>query len=93
MNIYFCIALVAFGIALHFVLKLQELEAKGQILTPLAYWKNTPYSSLLVVMSAYAFLAIQFGMHELTYTSALLTGIACNSLGDKLRARAEAAIK
>jgi hypothetical protein len=93
MNIYVCILLVAFGIALHFVLKLKELEDKGQIVSPLAYWKNSPYSSLLVVMSAYAFLVLQFTLHELTYTSAFLTGIACNSVGDKLRARAEAALK
>jgi hypothetical protein len=92
-NIYVCAGLIAFGILFHFVLKLSELESKGQIITPLEYWKGKPYTSLTVVMAAYAFLALQYSINELTYTSAILTGIACNSLGDKLRARAEATLK
>lgn len=87
-NLYVCALLVAAGVLFHFLTKLSELEAQGRIISPWAYWHETPYSSLIVVTSAYLFMALQFYINELTYVSAILTGIACNSLGDKLRARA-----
>lgn len=89
-NLYICAALVAAGIAFHFVLKLSEMESQGNIVSPLTYWKQHPYTSLTVVMSAYLFMALQSALGELSYSAAILTGIACNSLGDKLRARAQA---
>jgi hypothetical protein len=33
-------------------------------------------------------MALQYAIGELSYSASILTGIACNSLGDKLRARA-----
>lgn len=91
-NIYICAALVAIGIVFHFVMKLGELETQGTIITPWRYWSQHPYTSLSVVMAAYIFLGIQYSLHELTYSSAFLTGIACNSIGDKLRARSQGAL-
>ena len=91
-NLIACAGLVAVGIAFHFLTKLSELEAQGQIITPWAYWSRSPYSSAAVVMAAYLFMALQYQLGELSYSAALLTGIACNSLGDKLRARAAAKI-
>ena len=88
-NLFICAALVAVGILFHFVTKLSELEAQGQIITPLGYWRQHPWTSVTVVMSAYLFMALQIALHELSYSAAILTGIACNSLGDKLRARAQ----
>lgn len=88
-NLIICSLLVAGGILGHFLLKLSELETQGQIVSPLSYWKQHPYTSLTVVMSAYSFMALQYSVDELTYSAAILTGIACNSLGDKLRARAQ----
>ncbi len=88
-NLYVCSGLVMLGILFHFIVKLSEFEQQGKIMTPWGYWRSTPYSSLLVVMSAYLFMALQAAINELSYTSAILTGIACNSLGDKLRARSE----
>jgi hypothetical protein len=82
-NLFICMALVAVGILFHFVLKLSELETQGKLQTPLGYWREHPYTSLVVVMAAYLFMALQAALGE-------LTGIACNSLGDKLRARAQA---
>jgi hypothetical protein len=93
MKILICAALVAFGILFHFVIKLGELETQGKIITPLDYWRQHPYTSLLVVMSAYLYMAFQFTIGELGYSTAILIGIACNSLGDKLRARAQGALK
>jgi len=87
-NIYVCAGLVLFGILFHFVTKLGELEASGKIVTPWGYWREHPYTSLTVLMAAYLFMALQLALHELTYSAAILTGIACNSVGDKLRARA-----
>lgn len=90
-NLLACCALVALGILFHFITKLSELESQGTIISPWAYWRQHPYTSLLVIISAYLFMALQAAMGELSYSAAILTGIACNSLGDKLRARSEAA--
>lgn len=92
-NLLICAALVAVGILFHFVTKLSEFEAQGQIITPVDYWKQHPWTSVMVVMSAYLFMALQVALGELSYSAAILTGIACNSLGDKLRARAQARLK
>jgi hypothetical protein len=89
-NIYVCAALVLAGIVFHFLTKLAELETSGKIVTPWGYWSAHPYTSLLVVMAAYLTMAAQFAIGELSYSAALLTGIACNSLGDKLRAQSAA---
>jgi surface polysaccharide O-acyltransferase-like enzyme len=88
-NLWVCAALVAAGILFHFVLKLQELEQQGQIVTPWSYWAQHPYTSLSVVMAAYLFMALQYALGELSHSAAILTGIACNSLGDKMRARSQ----
>lgn len=87
-NLYICAALVAAGIAFHFVLKLQELEQRGEIVSPWRYWRANPYSSLVVVMSAYLYFAWRFSEGPMVLSDAILIGVACNSLGDKLRARA-----
>jgi len=89
-NLYICSLLVFFGIAFHFITKLSELENQGSIVTPWQYWRDHPYTSLMVVMGAYLMMFVCYYMHELTYVASLLIGIACNSMGDKLRARAGA---
>lgn len=89
-NLWVCAGLVAFGILFHFLTKLAELEATGRIITPLAYWRDHPYTSAIVVCAAYLVMALQYALGELSYSAAIFTGIACNSLGDKLRARAGA---
>lgn len=88
-NLYLCALLVAGGIGFHFLTKLAELESQGQIISPWRYWSQHPYTSLTVIAAAYIFMALQWSIGELSYTAAALTGIACNSLGDKLRARAD----
>jgi hypothetical protein len=88
-NLWVCAGLVAAGILFHFVLKLQELEQQGTIVKPWVYWSQHPYTSLAVIMSAYLFMALQYALGELSHSAAILTGIACNSLGDKMRARAD----
>ena len=90
-NLYVCAALVFAGIAFHFLTKLAELEKQGQIVTPWEYWRSKPYTSLIVVVGAYLGAAVAFYAGELTYLASILLGIACNSMGDKLRARADAA--
>lgn len=92
-NLIACALLVLAGIAFHFVTKLSELEAQGNIVTPMQYWRAHPWTSVLVVMSAYLFMSLQFALGELSYSAAILTGIACNSIGDKLRARAANSLK
>lgn len=92
-NLILCTLLVLFGIIVHFVLKLSELETQGKIITPWAYWREHPYTSLNVVLGAFGLMLASYFMHELTYITAICIGWICNSAGDKLRARAEAAIK
>lgn len=89
-NLWACAGLVAIGIIFHFITKLSELEQAGKIVTPWGYWREHPYTSLLVIVAAYLMMALQAAVNELTYSAAILTGIACNSFGDKLRARATA---
>lgn len=89
-NLWICTGLVLFGILFHFVVKLGELEVSGKIVTPWGYWREHPYTSLTVLMAAYLFMALQYSLGELSYSAAVLTGVACNSIGDKLRARANA---
>lgn len=90
-NVYVAVALALFGVAFHFVTKLYELEQSGIITTPWAYWSRHPYATVTVVMSVALMLLLQYYLQELTYSAALLTGVASNSLGDKLRAKAMAA--
>lgn len=89
-NLWICAGLVMLGILFHFMTKLAELEVAGKIVTPMAYWSQHPYTSAMVVAAAYLFMALQYALNELSYSAAILTGIACNSLGDKLRAQANA---
>lgn len=89
-NLILCAALVAAGILFHFLTKLAELEKQGRIVTPIEYWRAQPYTSAIVVVGAYMALAAAYYAGELTHLTALLIGVACNSMGDKLRARAEA---
>jgi NADH:ubiquinone oxidoreductase subunit 6 (subunit J) len=89
-NLFLCLLLCAVGVLFHFITKLYELEQTGVIITPWAYWRRWPYASLIVVFSALLMILLQYYIRELTYSASILTGIACNSLGDKLRARGEA---
>lgn len=89
-NLWICAALVAAGVLFHFLTKLAELEATGRVISPWTYWRQHPYTSAIVIVAAYLVMALQAAIGELSYSAAILTGIASNSLGDKLRARAEA---
>ncbi len=85
-----CMLLTAIGIVFHFVSKLGELESRGQIVTPWEYWRGHPYTSLAVIMAAYLVTFLQWQLGELGLVGSIMNGIACNALGDKLRATAEA---
>lgn len=89
-SLWLCLLLCAVGVLFHFITKLYELEQAGVHMAPWTYWRRWPYASLLVVFSALLMILLQYYIRELTYSAAILTGIACNSLGDKLRARGEA---
>lgn len=90
-----------FGIGLHLLKKLQELEAAGTIMSPWAYLKERPYASSLMALSAVALSGLWVLMGDLVasglrpndYALSFLTGFTCNSAYDTLRARAEAKIK
>ena len=85
-----CAIATAAGILFHFVTKLGELESQGTVVTPWAYWRRHPYTSIAVIMAAYFVLGLQWQLGELGLIGALMNGIGCNALGDKLRAKAAA---
>lgn len=92
-NLWVCAVLVAAGILLHFLKKGYEAEQTGVHIAPIDYLKNHPYGSLSMVLSAYMLTAFWFYIGELTYATAILTGVGCNSAFDTLRSRAEARLR
>ena len=89
-QIILCVLLVALGLALHFVGKLAELEARGQAIGAIAYIRRAPYTALSVVLGAYGLLLLAFYAGEMGPIGSFCMGVAANSAGDKLRARAQA---
>lgn len=89
-NLWICAGLVLFGILFHFITKLTELESQGRIVTPWGYWRQNPYTSLSVLMASFSAMLLMYSIGELTYYASAITGLACNSLGDKLRAKSTA---
>lgn len=80
--------LVAAGMFWHASGKLSELERLGQPTSPSDYLLKNKWTAISVVMGAYMLFIVQWYMGEGGPIAALLTGISCNSAGDKLRARA-----
>lgn len=83
--------LVAVGILSHALSKLSELEQRGQPTDIKTYIMTTKWTTLSVVVSAYLLFLVQYYMGESGPIAAILTGVSCNSAGDKLRARGDAA--
>lgn len=82
--------LMAIGVLVHFVLKLAELEDKGQHYSPLAYLRIHPWRAASMVLCAWLLLYICHAMGELTRVAAVLIGFSCQAAADTLRARANA---
>ncbi len=82
--------LVAVGMGWHAAGKLAELERLGRPTDASEYLMNHKWTAVSVVMGAYLLFIIQWYTGEGGPIAAVLTGISCNSAGDKLRARAEA---
>lgn len=88
------------GIALHFLKKLWEFEQSGTLISPKKYFRERPYGTAVMVLSAWALCAVwvlmgdpSAGLRPSDYALALLTGSSCNSAFDALRARAEAKLR
>lgn len=92
-NLLVCAALVAAGIALHVIKKLYEQEQEGRLVSPADYLRAHPYSVSIMVVSAYLLTAFWYFIGELTYVTAILTGVSANSAFDTLRMRAEAKLR
>lgn len=80
--------LCTFGMLLHFLKKMADVEATGTVLSPAAYFRQAPYRTLLAILSSYMLLAVYYWMGMLNPLVALFSGIACSSAYDSLRARA-----
>jgi hypothetical protein len=85
-----CLLVVALGIFWHASSKLSELENRGQAIDVKRYILDNKWTAFNVVMGAYMLFMVEWYMGTGGAIPALLTGISCNSVGDKLRARAEA---
>lgn len=92
-KIILCCCLVAFGLALHFVAKLAELEARGAPVSALDQLRKSPFTTLNVVLGAYGLLLLAYYTGEMGPVGAFCMGVAANAAGDKLRARAIAKIQ
>lgn len=91
-KVLLCCTLVTVGLITHFVYKLKELEDRGE--SPSA-WKTLsakPFTTLSVVLSAYGLLLLAYFTGEIGPVGSFCMGVAANSAGDKLRARAQAKI-
>lgn len=84
------IILVAVGVGTHALSKLSELEQRGQPISFVTYWSANKWTAMSVILSAYLLFIVQWYMGEGGPIAAILTGVSCNSAGDKLRARANA---
>lgn len=82
--------LVSVGIGSHVLAKLAELEQRGQSMSWKEYVMNNKWTAMSVLLSAYLLFVVQWYMGEGGPIAAILTGVSCNSAGDKLRARAAA---
>ena len=89
-QIVLCSLLVAAGLITHFVYKLKELEDRGQSPQAWATLSEKPFTTLSVVMSAYGLLLLAYYTGEMGPVGSFCMGVAANSAGDKLRARAQA---
>lgn len=87
-----CMVFAAIGLTFHFLLKLWELQRQGDLVTPWEYWRRNPYESLIVIFGVVIMLLLGWVTGQLTYGAAILTGVTANTIGDKLRAKANAKI-
>lgn len=85
-----CVALVAFGLFIHVVTKLAELEQRGTPTTLRAYIGKAPFTALNVILGAYGLLLLAYYTGEMGPVGSFCMGVAAQSAGDKLRARAQA---
>ncbi len=88
-----CCALVAVGLITHFVAKLKELEDRGESPSAWATLSAKPFTTLYIVLSAYGLLLLAYYTGELGPVGSFCMGVAANSAGDKLRARAQAKLE
>jgi hypothetical protein len=85
-------ALMFLGVIAQFIQKMAELEDAGQGMTPWAYLRAHPYRAASMVMASEILLFVWQAMGELSVVSSILTGYACQSAAETLRARANSRI-
>lgn len=88
MNIYFALALMLFGLLIHWAKQMLELEDAGTSVSPIAYAKAHPYRFVVTVGSCVAAVLLLSWAGQLNQTVALLTGFGGQSAFDMLRTRA-----
>ncbi len=89
--LWVCLIVVALGIFAHAISKLSELEQRGQPIDMKSYITNNKYTAMSVVLGAYMLFMYLWYSGQGSLPVAIMAGICCNTAGDKLRARIEAA--
>lgn len=84
-----CCLMVAFGLMIHFVTKLKELEDRGVPIGAVAYLKSQPWNAMYVVLSAYGLLLLAYFTGELGPVGSFCMGVAANAAGSRLQANAQ----
>jgi hypothetical protein len=92
-RIILCASLVLVGLVTHFVTKLAELEQRGTPVDAAAHLKAHKWSVCSVVLGAYGLLILAYYAGEMGPVGSFCMGVAANSAGDKLRARAQAKVE
>lgn len=89
-RIVLCALLVAFGLIVHFVSKLSDLEANGKAPGVAEFLAVHKWSTLNVVLGAYGLLLLSFYTREMGPVGSFCMGVAADVAGARLRARAQA---
>jgi hypothetical protein len=90
MNLYIATALMLFGVGVHFLSVLADLEESGQSMTPWGYLRQHPYRAALMVCASFILLLVANELHQVTQLTAVLIGFTCQEANDRLRRSANA---
>lgn len=88
MNDIILVLLLICGMASHFLKKVVEARANGEIITLRRYFADHPYQTVLSVVSGLVGFFALYGTAELTKVTAFGLGYMCNSVADVIGSRA-----
>ena len=82
------IAMMAYGIFMHYIKRVIEEREKDEETTLASYWYKYPYKSLFSILGAFAGFGALYGTEELTKLTAFGIGYMSDSMAEILSAKA-----